>query len=263
MGFVQFPGTDTEPAKSGPGVAQQLQHLHKEYLSQFDQIYVHSVLQKKGFFNSLPNSAGTPQVNNPQSTNPTAGTSGGNVPGAGQVNMVCANLHISRAYLTSQQMNAVMAYANTSAADMRTRGVPDGLIQFVEQNRSHLQRTYLQQQAFRGMVRPNAPGQTSEPERMIANVSGFPNISPQQQQAIPSAGARPPPQPPQQNHLQAGMNVSGASHGQPQPQSPVPSWPARPTPEQSQQSIQLIARVKQDFVTRSELSFLSKKHEPI
>jgi hypothetical protein len=130
MGFVQFPGTDTEPDKSGPSVALQLQHLYEEYLAQFDQIYVHSALRREGFPGA--NSAATSQVNNP-----AAGNTGGNIPGAGQVNM----------------MNAVMVYANTSAADMRGRGVPEGLINFVEQNRSRLQQT-LQQQSFRGM----APG---------------------------------------------------------------------------------------------------------
>jgi len=40
MGFVQFPGSDSEPAKSGPGVAQDLAHFYKEYLSGFDNFYI-------------------------------------------------------------------------------------------------------------------------------------------------------------------------------------------------------------------------------
>jgi hypothetical protein len=111
MGFVQFPGTDTEPAKSGPGVAQQLQHLHTEYLAHFDKIYVHSVLQKKGFFSSQPgsNATGGPQANNPTAGSPqinnnpapTQGNSGlpvNNMPGVNQVNMV--RLHRSRSRFT-------------------------------------------------------------------------------------------------------------------------------------------------------------------
>jgi hypothetical protein len=100
MGFVQFPGTDTEPAKSGPGVAQQLQHIHTEYLSQFDKIYLHSVLQKKGLFSSQTGNntvgghqANTPATSSPQVNNipaPTQGNNGstGNMPGANQVSMV-------------------------------------------------------------------------------------------------------------------------------------------------------------------------------
>ncbi|KAF7362459.1 ARID domain-containing protein [Mycena venus] len=40
MGFVQFPPFRTEPAKSGPGVAQHLAHVYKEYLAAFDNVYV-------------------------------------------------------------------------------------------------------------------------------------------------------------------------------------------------------------------------------
>jgi hypothetical protein len=95
MGFVQFPGSDTEPAKSGPGVAQQLQNIYTECLAQFDQIYVRSVLQKKGFFPSTANNntVGGPQGNNPTisapqvNSNPTP-SQGNSIPGANHVNMV-------------------------------------------------------------------------------------------------------------------------------------------------------------------------------
>lgn len=154
-------------------------------------------------------------------------------------------------------MNAVIHYANTSAEELRVCNVPDHIIRFVEQNRSHLQRTMQQQQQFRGMVqKPNSQGQTSESERMAPNVSGFPYVSPQQQQAIPAAGARQPPQPSHQGRFQTGINLTGSEHGQSQPQNTathnLPSWPARPTPEQSQYFVQLIARCKQEFMVKSE-----------
>ena len=44
MGFVQFSGTETEPAKSGPGVAQQLAHIYKELLAAFDHYYISSAV---------------------------------------------------------------------------------------------------------------------------------------------------------------------------------------------------------------------------
>ena len=115
MGFVQFPGTDTEPAKSGPGVAQQLQHLHTEYLAQFDQIYVRSVLQKKGFFPPQPgnNAAGGPQGNNPPAGSPQinnnavptqgmGGPPGNNMQGLNQVSMVRPQHPHPRVALTRQ-----------------------------------------------------------------------------------------------------------------------------------------------------------------
>jgi hypothetical protein len=47
MGFVQFPGTDTEPAKSGPVIAQQLEHIYRQYLASFDRAYVANVLDSR------------------------------------------------------------------------------------------------------------------------------------------------------------------------------------------------------------------------
>lgn len=47
MGFVQFPASDSEPAKSGPGVAQQLAHAYKEYLAAFDNVYLSTVMESR------------------------------------------------------------------------------------------------------------------------------------------------------------------------------------------------------------------------
>ena len=60
MGFVQFPGTDTEPAKSGPVIAQQLEHIYRQYLANFDRAYIANVLDSriKSGPGSLPFNAG-------------------------------------------------------------------------------------------------------------------------------------------------------------------------------------------------------------
>ncbi|KAF8638705.1 hypothetical protein AX17_002000 [Amanita inopinata Kibby_2008] len=47
MGFVQFPGTETEPTKSGPAIAQQLEHIYRQYLANFDRAYIASVLDSR------------------------------------------------------------------------------------------------------------------------------------------------------------------------------------------------------------------------
>ncbi|PFH46808.1 hypothetical protein AMATHDRAFT_50769 [Amanita thiersii Skay4041] len=47
MGFVQFPGTETEPAKCGPALAQQLEHLYKQYLAPFDRAYIANMLDAR------------------------------------------------------------------------------------------------------------------------------------------------------------------------------------------------------------------------
>jgi hypothetical protein len=163
-------------------------------------------------------------------------------------------------------MNAVMVYANVSATDLRTRGVPEQVVQFVEHNRAHLQRTIQQQQVFRGMVqKPNVPGQAPDPGRMNPDVLGsFSGMLPQPQAgSLPPAGARQQQQP-QQGHPSTGMTTNGTNSGNGQsqpPQKPPPinampsiqaSRPSRPTLEQSQEAIQFIHRVKNDFVLKSE-----------
>src|ERR1700685_2520789 len=158
-------------------------------------------------------------------------------------------------------MNAVMVYANISAPELRARGVAEPVIQFVEHNRAHLQRTSQQQQMFRGMVqKPNMPGHAEPGRTNLDLLESFPNMLPWQQPgSMAPAGARPPP--PQGP---AGMNVPGTMNGQSQSQpqhKPPPvngmapmqaSRPSRPTPEQSQEAIQFIQLVKNEFIGKSE-----------
>ena len=47
LGFVNFPGTDTEPAMAGPDVAQHIQHVYKEFLAAFDSTYITSTLSRQ------------------------------------------------------------------------------------------------------------------------------------------------------------------------------------------------------------------------
>lgn len=52
MGFVQFPGSDMEGPKSGPGTAQHLAHVYKMYLLDFDLVYLTSVLDQRNKLNA-------------------------------------------------------------------------------------------------------------------------------------------------------------------------------------------------------------------
>ncbi|KAF8876731.1 hypothetical protein BD779DRAFT_1559591 [Infundibulicybe gibba] len=44
LGFVQFPGSGTQPPKSGPGVAQSLANIYTDYLVVFERMYVENVI---------------------------------------------------------------------------------------------------------------------------------------------------------------------------------------------------------------------------
>ncbi|EDR08560.1 uncharacterized protein LACBIDRAFT_297375 [Laccaria bicolor S238N-H82] len=115
MGFVQFYGTETEPAKSGPGVAQQLAHIYKELLAAFDHYYISAVAEAQ-----LKAQAQTPR--NPLQMSP-------------------------------QLMQSVLTYAHMSVSELHQRGVLEKIITFVEANRANLQRTYADQKSFQSRFR--------------------------------------------------------------------------------------------------------------
>jgi hypothetical protein len=234
MGFVQFPGTETDPAKSGPGVAQHLAHVYKEYLAAFDGVYITSVLDSRRKMQAAN------AVHQAQSQLNLAGNGG--------------QQQQQNARINAQQMQRVIAYANQPASELRAQGVQENIIQFVETNRAHLQRTVMEQGLFRGHIRPNQPSgqQPSEQAGMSAsNQEPFAGSPLQPNSAIPNhlshSGAR-PPQFMQQQHSMQGGNFMDNRQPQGTPQNG--SGPmGRPTHEQTQAAMNFIMKVKQDFVT--------------
>ncbi|KAG6889641.1 hypothetical protein C0995_015756 [Termitomyces sp. Mi166 len=47
MGSIVFPGSETEPAKAGPGFSQRLAQVYQKYLANFDQVYINSVMDSR------------------------------------------------------------------------------------------------------------------------------------------------------------------------------------------------------------------------
>ncbi|KIK10374.1 hypothetical protein K443DRAFT_147864 [Laccaria amethystina LaAM-08-1] len=116
MGYVQFSGTATEPAKSGPGVAQQIAHIYKDLLAAFDRCYINSVFEAR-----LKAQAQVPR-------NP--------------------------AQMSPQVMQRVLTCAHMSVPELHRRGVPEKIITFVEANRANLQRTYADQRSLQSRLLP-------------------------------------------------------------------------------------------------------------
>jgi hypothetical protein len=239
MGFVQFPGSDSEPAKSGPGVAQHLAHVYKQYLSVFDNFYTQSVLESKRKLQqeTLMGQAGASTSQAPR-----------NVIGA-------------------QQMQSMLAYASLSAAELRSRGISEKIIQFVENHRTNLQRTARQQQAFRGILKSNHQGpsgqQPPNQDRTPSNGQG-PFAGNLQQQNAALVAALPhtvahPQQYSQQHQAMTGINNMDTQFRTPQGPMGVPSnaqpqqQPTRPSQEQIQQAVRFITKVKNEFLSRSLL----------
>ncbi|KAF9007653.1 hypothetical protein BDQ17DRAFT_1351077 [Cyathus striatus] len=230
MGFVAFPGTDKEPPKCGPGAAQRLCHVYKEYLSVFDNMYITSVRQSKIKMLEQGGNA----------NNIASGALAGGPAPAGQA------LHmLQRLGLNPQQMQLVMSYAYMSVADLQSRGVQPKMIEFVENNRNYLQRTQQDQKMFANRIRPgggNIPTNSGIPQHSGASGGGpgqgTPGMFPGNNGSEAVLATR-------QRVMQQHPNTIGSMDGQP-PQS-HPTTFTRPSSEQMNSAMAMIQRIKQEY----------------
>ncbi|KAL0954744.1 hypothetical protein HGRIS_003696 [Hohenbuehelia grisea] len=144
MGFVQFPASDTEPARSGPAIAERIAHVYKEYLQAFDTMYISSVIESK---RKQVAAAQASQVQNQGAGPGPASLGAGLIPPGMQGGRIPSNM------ISPQQMQVMVSYANQSVEQLRAQNVPEHIIHFVESNRVNLQRTQLDQSFFR-QLRP-------------------------------------------------------------------------------------------------------------
>ncbi|KAF8905010.1 hypothetical protein CPB84DRAFT_1845101 [Gymnopilus junonius] len=228
LGFVQFPGTDTEPAKSGPGVAQQLAHIYKEYLALFDQWYTAQAIESHK-----------------------------RAMGVGNMQQA----HIGSAMggrWNPQQMQQVVQMSHMSVAELHAQGIDEKTIAFVETNRASLQRTYQEQKAFQNKMRtanltqpglandPNGPrapvmtttGSFSAGSPAQHNTAAFRQQIFQQQQLLQAQQGL---QQSQQSLIQGGQALLQGSRIPPQ-QQPQNIGPRLVSPE-------MIMKIKHDYTT--------------
>ncbi|TFK70305.1 hypothetical protein BDN72DRAFT_839158 [Pluteus cervinus] len=201
MGLVAFPGTETEPAKAGPAAAQRLSHIYRMYLLAFDQVYLQSVLDSKRKMAPAPPA----QTQNQQGL-------------------------ISR--FTPQQMQAVLSYAQQPVANLRSQGIPDKMIQFVESNRNYLQRLVQEQRLFQGGLRQGPTGPPTEAGNASNHPQGlFAGLGNQQD---PNALRQQMHQPP---HSSGGVPINGLGN-----------LPWRPTKEQMAAAGHFVKQMKQEVL---------------
>ncbi|KAF8809532.1 hypothetical protein BYT27DRAFT_7337261 [Phlegmacium glaucopus] len=105
LGLAQF-YTENGPAKSEPG-AQQLAHIYKEYLFQFDNFYVSQIMKQRMKMQQADASL--------------------------QAEMAPFNW-------SPEQMVVVISLSYMSARDLHAHNTPEKMIQFVENHRASLQR---------------------------------------------------------------------------------------------------------------------------
>ncbi|KAF9466460.1 hypothetical protein BDZ94DRAFT_1233709 [Collybia nuda] len=222
MGFIHFPGTDTEPAKAGPGTAQRLAVVYKDYLGAFDMVYINSVFESRKKLYAAH-----------------ASVSGG-LSGAGMVPQPGMPVG-PRGALSPHQMQSVIGYANQSVADLRAQGVSEKMIQFVEANRAHLQRTRMEQGMFRERFQ--------QAQRSHGGPDGLPGFSGSSPQPNPGVNSNQRPFVHGGGGTGGGFVVDGRQPPQQQPQQPsnfqIPT--GRPSKEQLAGAMAFIVKTKTDF----------------
>lgn len=207
MGFISFPGTDTEPAKAGPGTAQRLAVVYKDYLSQFDSVYINSVFETR------------------RKQQVTAGM----MPQQPRV--------VPQNAFSPQQMQLVLGYSNQSIAELRAQNVSEKVIQFVEAHRSHLQRTHDDQTAFRDRFQganqaTRTPQEQHNAPNGVAGFSGSPHqLNAGQSNLIPGRG----------------NFIDNRSQPPLQHRQPPVFHARRPTKEQMGTAIAFIQQTKMEF----------------
>jgi hypothetical protein len=191
MGFVHFAGSDAEPAKSGPGVAQRLAAVYKEYLMPFDLMYITSVNERRkqmqaaaAAVQAAANASGgggpgpgpshpslnpnpSSNSNNPNNSNTSNGNPNNPNPGSNSnpnnmgmnVNAMSIPPNPRGSMMDPRVMQQVIGFANKSVAELRQQGVSEQIITFVESNRGHLQRTVMEQGMFRGQFQNQGQNQ--------------------------------------------------------------------------------------------------------
>ncbi|KAG6820314.1 hypothetical protein H0H93_002401 [Arthromyces matolae] len=227
MGFVHFAASETEPAKAGPGLAQRLAQVYREYLLNFDQVYITSILESRR--KQAVQLRMMQESTAPNNALPNANPAG---PSAGQP---------SRGGLTASQMQMVVGYAHQSVEELRRGGVQERIITFVESNRAYLQRVAMEQGMRSQMGAPGMrpPDQHGSPGAVPPSFqNGSPHLNPAGQGVnfLPSTG------------MPSAMQGNNFMNNQ---QPPVPQ-PPHPNPQNGgvmthAKVIESIQRMKNEF----------------
>ncbi|KAG1821927.1 uncharacterized protein BJ212DRAFT_1334597 [Suillus subaureus] len=155
MGLVQFPGTDTEPAKSGPGIAQQLAHAYKEHLQAFETMLVISVRSRAAQKNNLSQNGA--QNNAPGSTSGEMAHS------------------VMRPPLNPQAMASAVRFVNMSVSEMRASGLPEQTVVLIDRHRSDIVRWHRLIATKPSQQATNHEGPSEQSNMSAAHQGGFPN----------------------------------------------------------------------------------------
>lgn len=174
-------------------VAGQVASIYKQFLHQFDTIYVASFLQESHKRNTLNSLQGQPQSQNPtmpsQPPGPPAGVNQQSQP---QRNPAAPQHPLQQAPQgpfmgfpgnPPYQFNQMIPYAFITATELRMRGINEQFIAHVEEKRPHLQRFIEQHQEVRRRQSiGGAGGSINNTPGLGMGLSSLPGTQPQQTQ---------------------------------------------------------------------------------
>ena len=233
LGFVNFPGNDHEPARSGPAIAVHIERVYKQCLQDFDTQYLRQLFHHRRAI------ALGQKVNGGDMS---AGPSG-----------VAAPQGLSD-IKDPKALSEIISYAALSVPELQARGVPNHIIALVEKHRDQLKSTLQQQRDFAKNIQNASQGQprnVSNPGMANGNQMLPPQPSGMNVANHINGLTKPPMQPGQP---QQPMNVPSTStmpQNLQQPQRPgipgmLPVGTGRPTPAQMAAAVELVKRLKDE-----------------
>ncbi|KAI0249895.1 hypothetical protein BJV78DRAFT_1224130 [Lactifluus subvellereus] len=146
VGFPAIPAGDmSQPPRCAPVIAQRLRQLYHEFLRQFDQAYITTIsrLRISQGLGAAPPHPPQPQAQPHQPTEADY--------------QALLTVRSETSLMTSEAMSILPRFAHTSGAELEAHHVPQHVIEFVEQNRDHLQRTAQDQNGFRAGLTSKVP----------------------------------------------------------------------------------------------------------
>jgi hypothetical protein len=145
LDFVNFVGTNDQPPRSGPGVAQKLQHVYQKYLMLFDHTYLRSVLAKQ----MSQQRSSAPPVQGPPAAPGGGNGAPPNLPSNGipattqQPASATSNFQALAARLGTNdptKIGYMLQLSFISTDDLRKRGVSTEIINVIDAHRPILNR---------------------------------------------------------------------------------------------------------------------------
>ncbi|KAJ3549403.1 hypothetical protein NMY22_g905 [Coprinellus aureogranulatus] len=233
LGFVNFPGSDGQPPRSGPGTSLQITQYYKDYVQAFDAAYVRSMLE-----NRQKASSGGLELSEQQRQQLHMMVK--SVTGVDLNNMTRAQpAGAQNGMINPELQRQLVSYAHRTVQELRNMGVPDPVIAKVEAMRPNLQRMAQDQVNFKGMGRNGNVGMQPGQQPFMTNGNAGPSGMGGRSLQPPfggAAGGVPGQVPgPQAKLAQGGMpNAAANFMGQqmggpslPHHQQPGPSHPQR------------------------------------